>query len=439
MNIDLAYRVHSHNYKMDPIIRSLLDIDFYKLLMHQFIHSKYPNTKVQFDLINRSKSVKIGNIIPIEELIEQLDHVRTLKFSTSELIWLKGNSFYGTCEMFSHEYIEYLKSFSMPDYEISIDNENGQYTLTFSGTWEEVTLWEIYTLSIISELRNRKNMSNMSKLHLDILYSNAKTKFWSKITSLVKEELDDLNISDFSTRRRHSFLFQEWSVNAARDILGKSFKGTSNAYLAFKHDMEAIGTNAHELQMVNSVFGDRTDSEYMIQNQYRILLEWADFYPESLHIFLPDTYGTTQFLINAPDWLKTWKGARLDSKHPLVGGEELIHWFNHNDINPTEKMAIFSDGLDVKDIIALHKHFNGRIKVGFGWGTTFSNDFRECNPLGDNSLDPISIVCKVTKANGLPVVKLSDNYLKATGDIKTIEQFRKIYGTRGVSNIPVIV
>ncbi len=35
--LDFATRVHNHNYRLDPIIRSLLDTDFYKFLMHQFI------------------------------------------------------------------------------------------------------------------------------------------------------------------------------------------------------------------------------------------------------------------------------------------------------------------------------------------------------------------------------------------------------------------
>ena len=35
--IDFAIRVYNHGFPFDPIIRSLLDTDFYKLLMQQFI------------------------------------------------------------------------------------------------------------------------------------------------------------------------------------------------------------------------------------------------------------------------------------------------------------------------------------------------------------------------------------------------------------------
>ena len=40
--IDIAKRVYNHTWKLDPIIRSLLDTDFYKLLMLQMIWGLYP-------------------------------------------------------------------------------------------------------------------------------------------------------------------------------------------------------------------------------------------------------------------------------------------------------------------------------------------------------------------------------------------------------------
>jgi len=49
-------------------------------------------------------------------------------------------------------------------------------------------------------------------------------------------------------------------------------------------------------------------------------------YHGSLRIMLPDTFGTTQFLENAPDWAADWTGQRIDSKDPYVGGDEYIQW-----------------------------------------------------------------------------------------------------------------
>jgi nicotinate phosphoribosyltransferase len=67
------------------------------------------------------------------------------------------------------------------------------------------------------------------------------------------------------------------------------------------------------------------------------------------------------------------------------------------------------------DIPAVHAHFAGKVRVGFGWGTNLTNDFLGCHPDEPDRLKPISLVCKVASANGRPAVKLSDNYEKATG------------------------
>ena len=77
---------------------------------------------------------------------------------------------------------------------------------------------------------------------------------------------------------------------------------------------------------------------------------------------------------------------------------------------------IFSDGLDVERIEALHARFRGRVRVSFGWGTLLTNDFRGLVP-GD-ALAPFSLVCKAVAADGRPTVKLSDNPRKAMGPVR---------------------
>ena len=67
--------------KLDPIARSLLDTDFYKLLMLQMIWGMYPKVNATFSLINRTTSVRLADEIDEQELREQLDHARTLRFT----------------------------------------------------------------------------------------------------------------------------------------------------------------------------------------------------------------------------------------------------------------------------------------------------------------------------------------------------------------------
>jgi len=55
---DIATRVYDHTWKLDPIIRSILDTDFYKLLMLQMIRGLHPDLQVTFSLINAPESTK---------------------------------------------------------------------------------------------------------------------------------------------------------------------------------------------------------------------------------------------------------------------------------------------------------------------------------------------------------------------------------------------
>ena len=70
----------------DYIIRSLMDIDFYKLTMGQFIHKFYRGTEITYKLINRDPSIPLAKIIPEAALREQLDHAKTLMFRRTDCI-----------------------------------------------------------------------------------------------------------------------------------------------------------------------------------------------------------------------------------------------------------------------------------------------------------------------------------------------------------------
>ena len=154
-----------------------------------------------------------------------------------------------------------------------------------------------------------------------------------------------------------------------------------------------------------------------------MLAKWQEVYDGELLIILPDTFGMTQFLRDAPDWVAKWTGLRMDSKEPFAAGEEIIAWYNERGQDPRRKRAMFSDGLEVDLMIELHKRFQGRIRESFGWGTLATNDFLGAHPRGLPSLDPISLVCKVTQANGRSAVKLSDNRAKATGTPEEIARY----------------
>jgi len=159
--------------KTDYIIRSLMDVDFYKFTMSYFIHKFYPGTDVTFKLINRDATIPLAKIIPEEALREQLDHVRTLMFRRTDLYYLRGMDVYGK-NMFSEDYLTFLSELKLTDYDL---RKNGdQYELTFKGPWEVVTFWETIALAIISELYYRELMKGMSETELSIMYGKATDK-----------------------------------------------------------------------------------------------------------------------------------------------------------------------------------------------------------------------------------------------------------------------
>ena len=430
---DIATRAYDQGWRIDPIVRSLLDTDFYKLLMLQMIRHLHPQVQATFSLINRSKAVRLADVIDEAELREQLDHARTLRFSKKELIWLAGNSFYGKERMFAPDFIAWLADFQLPDY--SLRRVAGQFELHFEGPWTHTSMWEIPALAIVNELRSRAALRGKGRLELDVIYARAKAKLWEKVERL--RHLPNLVISDFGTRRRHGFLWQRWCVEALKEGLGSSFIGSSNVLLAMDTDLEAIGTNAHELPMVLAALAD--DDAGVAAAPYRVLDEWQAHYDGNLLVALPDAFGTTAFLRGAPDWLADWTGFRPDSMPAIEGGEQIIAWWKEHGRDPLTKLLVFSDGMDADGIEATYRHFQGRVRMSFGWGTNLTNDFRGCDPGGGRGLDPISLVAKVTSANGRPAVKLSDNPAKATGNASEIARYLRIFGQDGHVNQTIAV
>ncbi len=417
--MEIATRVWNHRWKIDPIVRSLIDTDFYKLLMCQSVFHNRRDTQVTFSLINRSSNVPLAKLIDEGELREQLDHIRSLSLSRGESTWLRGNTFYGKRQMFRSDFMEWFETLRLPPY--FLERVGDQYELTFEGSWPEVMLWEIPALAVLMELRGRAVLNHMGKFELQVLYARAATKLWEKIERLRQQP--GLKIADFGTRRRHSFLWQDWCVQAMVEGLGDGFTGTSNCLIAKNRDLEAIGTNAHELPMVYAALAE--DDAALARAPYDVLADWHREHDGNLRMILPDTYGTEGFLRNAPDWLAGWTGIRIDSGDPETGAEIAIRWWQERGEDPREKLVIFSDGLDEEKILELYHKFAGRVRVSFGWGTLLTNDFRGLTP--DDRLAPFSLVCKAISANGRPTVKLSDNPNKAMGPADEIARYKRVF------------
>lgn len=426
--MDFARRAYDHSFHFDPIVRSLLATDFYKFLMMQYIQKFHPKVEVVFELIVRKKGISLANIISEQEFHQQLDHARSLKFTKTQLIYLTGNTFYGQKNMFCPEFIEYLRNYSLPDYSLEITQDR-DYKLRFKGNWLDVTLWEIVAMQITNVLRNRAMMKSMNKFELECLYVDAKNRLIQDLKCLKAYGVG--GVADFGTRRCHDFLWHKYAVEAAREILGEGFVGTSNVELAMQLDLEAIGTNAHETRMVQAALAN-TDEE-LLNSPYVFDKQWADLYSGNLLVMLPDTYGSTAYFEHAPEFLNDFTAVRLDSKNPYLAADEYISWLKSRNIDPRTRRIIPSDGLTPDIMVKLWSHYRHEINVSFGWGTYLTNNFL-------HPVNPISIVCKIVEVNGRPAVKLSDVKSKRTGNFDEIARYVRVFGEKGIEdgNTPTV-
>ena len=406
---------------MKPIINSLLDTDYYKFSMGQYAWKYYPTVKVKYAFKNRTKGVALGEFIDKKELLEQLDSVRSLRFSFDELDYLKS------LKIFSRGYLAFLNTVTLPP--VYVDIQDNKLKIETEGTWSEAILWETFILSIVNELYykyigsfrfskevlNKDDLNNYCAKQRAVLV-DGKAKLADKIWTINNLPF---KFVDFGTRRRFSAKWQDYVVSVlSKSVAGNSFLGTSNVYLAKKYNVKPIGTLAHELPMVLAGIDDY-NLEVLKGSHDKMLTLWEYMYGKDLSIALTDTFGTDFFFRDfSKEKAKYWKGLRQDSGDPFEFGKKAIKFYKDKGIDPKKKVIVFSDGLDIDTILKLEKAFKGKFITSYGWGTNLTNDV---------GYAPLSIVVKAIEANGRPLIKLSDNLAKAIGDEKTMEKYKEVF------------
>lgn len=400
-----------------PVIHSLLDTDFYKFTMGQLVFHRYRDVPVTYSFMNRTKDVPLAELIDEGEFRKELDYVRKLKFSNSDLHYLRGTNEYSE-RMFKEDYLEFLKTLELPEYRLLRVGDT--YQLEFYGSWSTAIYWETFALSIVNELYNRSFLDKMTRFERDTIRAEGIRRVGEKISLLEMFPDSGITFSDFGTRRRFSREWQDYVVQTlAEELPAKQFLGTSNVHLAMKHGLVPMGTSAHEMYMVLSGLMHGSDEEILASHN-QVLKDWWSEYGHGLSIALTDTYGTDFFFRDmTAEQARAWKGLRQDSGDPMKFGEKALAFYAKHGIDAKEKLLVFSDGLEIDTILKIARRFEGGIKTTFGWGTNLTNDL---------GIQPISLVVKATEACGHGTVKLSDNLAKAMGRHEDIERFKRIFG-----------
>jgi len=397
-------------------VSSLLDTDFYKYTMCQLAWRRHRGVRVKYAFTNRTKGVNLAERLDIDELREQLESVRNLRFHPEELDWLARGRH--TAGLFDPEFIAFLADLRLP--EISVERDGGTFRIVTEGPWCEAIWWETPVLSTIAEEFASVEIGETAEAHRRA-YDEGVRRLDDKIKTL--HVRPDARVIEFGTRRRASGAWQEVVLGELSSRLPPGMLlGTSNVALARRYGLKPIGTMAHETFMVYSGIY-RSTFEEMLGSHNRVLRDWQEDYPEALRVALTDTWGSDFFFRDmTAEQARAWKGLRQDSGDPAYFGERAIAFYKGHGIDPTTKSVTFSDGLDVDAIVRLQARFEGRIGVAFGWGTNLTNDI---------GLKTLSLVMKAVEADGQPLVKLSDTIAKATGPKDLIERIAAAVGYDG--------
>ena len=346
-------------------------LDYYKLTMGQVIYEQHPNTEVTFTLKNRSSEQPLSEYISPEALQQRLDRIREQGFTSEEIAYYAGLTAQNGNARFTPDYLDYLEQLQLPEVNISINPATNDLDIDSGGKWIDVTFWETVVMSEVNELYYEQLMESHD-LGINDLYAEGDRRLNDKIEKL--KEYPGIKFADFGTRRRFSTNWHEHVVQRLAQDLPEQFTGTSNPWFAYKYNLAPIGTFAHEMPMVYAGIADAFGKN-PLKGHNEMLRDWEDTYHGDLSIALTDTFGS-EFFFNdfTSKQAETWNGLRHDSGDPIEFGERAIEFYKKSGVDPTTKTIVFSDGLDVDTIIKLYQHFNGKINVTFGWGTSLMND-----------------------------------------------------------------
>lgn len=387
---------------MASIIKSLCDIDLYKISMMQFAFHQFPDSVVAYDFKCRNSEVDLTPIMP--EVRLQVDFLSHLRFTEDELTFLHN---YGGVAggVFKDDFIKYLRTFKLNPEQVKIyrDDDN-QMAIKVEGLWTETILYEIFVLAIVNETYFHMTQPYADK-NLGLM------KLYKKIDQM-KQSVIPFQFMEFGTRRRYSQKWQETVIRVLRDNGAHYLMGTSNVDIGRRLGVKVLGTQAHELFSFHQSISYEKCHQLTLDN-------WKKEYGNNFMIALSDIYGTDAFLKDfSPENTKHYTGLRHDSGDPIVWVNKVLNFYKSKGIDPMSKIVIFSDGLTIEGALKLNDYCFNKIKVAFGIGTSLSNDF---------DFKALNIVMKMTKANDKPVVKISDQPSKAIGDKKVIESIIKHY------------
>ncbi|UPK67834.1 nicotinate phosphoribosyltransferase [Chitinophaga filiformis] len=377
------------------ILTSILDNDFYKFTMQQGVITLFPYAKARYAFINRGKHVFPIGFANI--LRKAVDDMALLQLNKQEKDFLGTN-----CPYLSPVYLDFLEGYRYDPSEVKITQEGDQLHVSVEGAWYRTILWEVPLMSLICELYYR--LTNIDRISDEEVIERTRKKIEDYL-------LLGVTVAEFGTRRRHSYAVHHLVMRALKEYGTGAFIGSSNVHMAMLYQTKPIGTHAHEWFMFHA-------ARYGFKMANALGLEhWTQVYRGDLGIALSDTYTTDVFFQQFDKMFsKLFDGVRHDSGDPLLFADKVIAHYQQMGIPPSTKTIIFSDALNYDKVTRIAAHCRNRIGMSFGIGTSLTND---AGPAAMNIVIKMTAACPEGEG-WTPVVKLSDEHGKYTGDEQMI-------------------
>ena len=367
----------------EPIIKSLLDTDLYKLTMMQVVLHHFPEAEVEYLFNCRTEGI---NLMPLAtEIRDEISNLCHLKFTENEIHYL-NNIYY-----LKPDFVQFLKLFQMNENYVRIGKDNqGKLEIKIVGPWLHTIMFEVPLLAIVEEVYSRQH-------HSEIDLKDGQRRLLEKTNMIKAHPLRaKLKLMEFGTRRRFGRKWQQHVLEHLNRSIEENLVGTSNVFFARELGLMPLGTMAHEYLQAFQALGPR-----LIDSQKEALEVWTKEYRGDLGIALTDVVGVDAFIRDFDRYLaKLFDGVRHDSGCPFEWAKKMIAHYKKLGIDPKTKTLVFSDGLDIPLAFELLTEFHEVTNVVFGIGTNLTNDV---------GVKPLNIVMKMIQCNGQPVAKICDS------------------------------
>jgi nicotinate phosphoribosyltransferase len=408
MNSNTKWRLAKYLFEK-RIIKTLGDTDLYKLTMKAAFHRWYPDHEAEYLFTCRTPGFDFREILPYIEA--QIRLTADAEYSLEEKLYIAKMRNPG----FSESFLRFLDNQRMNPSDVSTEcDDEGALHIRVRGPVVNVTDWEIYLLTIISELRFHY-LCGEKGIDEEAVYKDAMNIQRLNIGMLEKSRLNKPQdfrpcFVDFSTRRRISGEHQQNVVALWKGHDNSRFlAGTSNIALGVALNVPVKGTHAHEWDSAHLAITHPLDAKRLAMQR------WLDTFGGSAGIFLTDTFTTRHFLtVFDRHFANASAGVRHDSGHWGAWTDLMLDHYRSLGIDPKSKLLFYSDGLTFPLFLEIYESMWEQATVGFGIGTRVSNDCM---------FPALQIVIKLVSFGGRPVLKLSDDAGKAMCEYKEVRDY----------------